>query len=82
MCGCSLVIPGFGAHFPAEIAWASLYAPAHDGFIVTVRDASDRHQAEAALRERDEELARATRFAVAISRRFKALAYTSAKTHS
>jgi two-component system sensor kinase FixL len=56
---------GDGADFPAEIAWASLYAPAHEGFIVTVRDASDRHQAEAALRERDEELARATRFAVA-----------------
>jgi C4-dicarboxylate-specific signal transduction histidine kinase len=32
---------------------------------VTVRDATDRERAEAALRERDEELARATRFAVA-----------------
>jgi two-component system sensor kinase FixL len=56
---------GDGVEFPAEIAWASLYAPAHEGFIVTVRDATERHLAEAALRERDEELARATRFAVA-----------------
>jgi signal transduction histidine kinase len=54
-----------GGSFPAEIAWARLDSPANEGFLVTVRDATDRHRAEARLRERDTALARAMRFAVA-----------------
>lgn len=54
-----------GAMFPAEIAWARLDAPANEGFLVTVRDATDRRRAEAQLRERDTALARAMRFTVA-----------------
>ena len=51
--------------FPAEIAWARLDAPANAGFLVTVRDATDRQRAEERSRERDAALARAMRFAVA-----------------
>lgn len=54
-----------GALFPAEIAWARLDVSASEGFLVTVRDATDRRRAEAQLRERDTALARAMRFAVA-----------------
>jgi two-component system sensor kinase FixL len=54
-----------GSAFPAEIAWARLDPPANSGFLVTVRDASERHRAEERLRERDAALARAMRFAVA-----------------
>jgi PAS domain S-box-containing protein len=54
-----------GSTFPAEIAWARLDAPANAGFLVTVRDATDRRRAEAQLREQDAALARAMRFAVA-----------------
>lgn len=54
-----------GSEFPAEIAWAHLDAPAAHGFLVTVRDATDRRLAEEQLRERDAALARAMRFAVA-----------------
>jgi signal transduction histidine kinase len=54
-----------GAAFPAEIAWARLDAPANDGLLVTVRDATERRRAEAQLRERDRALSRAMRFAVA-----------------
>jgi PAS domain S-box-containing protein len=54
-----------GSAFPAEIAWARLDPPANSGFLVTVRDATDRHRAEEQLRERDAALARAMRFAVA-----------------
>jgi C4-dicarboxylate-specific signal transduction histidine kinase len=54
-----------GSSFPAEIAWARLDPPANAGFLVTVRDATDRHRAEEQLRERDAALARAMRFAVA-----------------
>jgi len=54
-----------GSAFPAEIAWARLDPPANAGFLVTVRDATDRHRAEEQLRERDAALARAMRFAVA-----------------
>lgn len=54
-----------GSGFPAEIAWARLDPPANDGFLVTVRDATDRRRAEAQLRERDAALARAMRFAIA-----------------
>lgn len=54
-----------GRAFPAEIAWARLDPPANPGFLVTVRDATDRHRAEEQLRERDAALGRAMRFAVA-----------------
>lgn len=54
-----------GAAFPAEIAWARLDAPANEGTLLTVRDATDRRRAEIQLRERDRALARAMRFAVA-----------------
>jgi PAS domain S-box-containing protein len=54
-----------GQVFPAEIAWARLDPPANEGFLVTVRDATDRRRAEAQLRERDTALSRAMRFAVA-----------------
>jgi two-component system, LuxR family, sensor kinase FixL len=54
-----------GATFPAEIAWARLDPPANEGFLVTVRDATDRLRAEEQLRGRDAALARAMRFAVA-----------------
>jgi PAS domain S-box-containing protein len=56
---------GDGISFPAEIAWARLDTSANEGFLVTVRDATDRRRAEARLRERDTALARAMRFAVA-----------------
>lgn len=54
-----------GRVFPAEVAWARLDTPANEGFLVTVRDATERRRAEAQLRERDSALARAMRFAVA-----------------
>jgi two-component system sensor kinase FixL len=54
-----------GAAFPADVAWARLETPANEGFLVTVRDATERRRAEAQLRERDNALARAMRFAVA-----------------
>jgi PAS domain S-box-containing protein len=54
-----------GSSFPAEIAWARLDPPANEGYLVTVRDATDRLRAEEQLRERDAALARAMRFAVA-----------------
>jgi two-component system sensor kinase FixL len=54
-----------GSSFPAEIAWARLDPPANEGYLVTVRDATDRQRAEEQLRERDAALARAMRFAVA-----------------
>lgn len=54
-----------GSGFPAEIAWARLDPPANEGFLVTVRDATERRRAEERLRERDAALARAMRFAVA-----------------
>lgn len=54
-----------GGVFPADVAWARLDAPANEGFLVTVRDATERRRTEAQLRERDTALARAMRFAVA-----------------
>jgi two-component system sensor kinase FixL len=54
-----------GSAFPAEAAWARIDAPANEGFLVTVRDATERRRAEALLRERETALARAMRFAVA-----------------
>src|SRR5262249_15196494 len=54
-----------GSAFPAEVAWSSLDAPANQGFLVTVRDATDRRRAVEQLRERDAALARAMRFATA-----------------
>lgn len=56
---------GDGSVFPAEIAWARLDTPSNEGFLVTVRDATERRRAETQLRERDTALARAMRFAVA-----------------
>jgi PAS domain S-box-containing protein len=54
-----------GSGFPAEIAWARLDPPATQGFLVTVRDDTERRRAEENLRERDAALGRAMRFAVA-----------------
>jgi signal transduction histidine kinase len=53
------------AKFPAEVAWARLNEPAGEGFLITVRDVSERRKAQEQLRERDTALARAMRFAVA-----------------
>ncbi|MGC3982535.1 MAG: ATP-binding protein [Steroidobacteraceae bacterium] len=55
---------GDGSSFPADIAWARLDAPAAEGFILIVRDVSERIASEARLRERETVLARAMRFAV------------------
>jgi two-component system sensor kinase FixL len=54
-----------GANFPAEVAWARLDEPAGEGFLVTVRDVSERRRAQEELRTRDAALSRAMRFAVA-----------------
>jgi PAS domain S-box-containing protein len=54
-----------GSGFPAEIAWTRLDPPANQGFLMIVRDVTERRRAEAQLRERDAALARAMRFAVA-----------------
>jgi two-component system sensor kinase FixL len=51
--------------FPAEAAWARLGEPAGEGFLITVRDVSERHRAQEELRARDAALSRAMRFAVA-----------------
>jgi two-component system sensor kinase FixL len=53
-----------GSTFPADIAWARIEAPAAEGFIFIVRDATERLTSESKLRERDTALARATRFAM------------------
>ncbi len=54
-----------GTTFPAEIAWVKLEAPAQPGWLVIVRDSTEREQAQAQARESDRVLARAMRFAVA-----------------
>lgn len=54
-----------GTPFPAEVAWAKLESPASRGFLVIVRDVTDRTRSEEQLRERDAALAGAMRFAVA-----------------
>ncbi|MCU0976919.1 MAG: ATP-binding protein [Steroidobacteraceae bacterium] len=54
-----------GTRFPVDIAWAGLDSPAAARHIVIVRDATERHAAQARLRERDTALARSMRFAVA-----------------
>lgn len=54
-----------GTAFPAEVAWARLDPPANSGFLLTVRDATERRQLEEQAREKDAVLARAMRFAVA-----------------
>jgi PAS domain S-box-containing protein len=54
-----------GTGFPADVAWARLAAPAQPGCMLILRDATDRHAAEAELRERDIALAESMRFAVA-----------------
>jgi PAS domain S-box-containing protein len=55
---------GDGSLIPVDVAWARLDAPAADGFILIIRDVTDRLANEALLRERDAELAKAMRFAV------------------
>lgn len=54
-----------GDEFPAEIAWSRLPGTAESGFLVIVRDVSERRRAEEQLREQDAALASAMRFAVA-----------------
>jgi signal transduction histidine kinase len=55
---------GNGNIFPADVAWARLEPPAATGFILIIRDASERLLQERRIRDRDTELARATRFAM------------------
>ncbi|HWG29245.1 MAG TPA: MASE1 domain-containing protein [Steroidobacteraceae bacterium] len=54
-----------GRNFTADIAWARLDPPANAGFMVTVRDATERLRLQGEARERDAGVARAMRFAVA-----------------
>ena len=54
-----------GRNFTADIAWARLDPPANAGFMVTVRDATERLRLQEEARERDAGVARAMRFAVA-----------------
>jgi two-component system sensor kinase FixL len=54
-----------GDEFPAEIAWSRLPDVVESGFLVIVRDVSERRRAEEQLREQDAVLAAAMRFAVA-----------------
>jgi two-component system sensor kinase FixL len=49
---------------PVDVAWASLDAPAAEGFIFIIRDVTERLASETLLRERDTVLAKAMRFAV------------------
>lgn len=49
---------------PVDVAWARLDAPAAAGFILIIRDVTERLASAAQLRERDTVLARAMRFAV------------------
>jgi two-component system sensor kinase FixL len=53
-----------GTCFAADVAWARIAAPAAEGFIFIVRDATERLTNESKIRERDTALARATRFAM------------------
>jgi two-component system sensor kinase FixL len=53
-----------GSLFPVDVAWARIEAPAAEGYIFIVRDATERLSNESKLRERDTALARATRFAM------------------
>jgi len=54
-----------GSEFPADVAWVNLESPAPRGWVVVIRDASERIDAEARRRERDSVFAKAMRFAVA-----------------
>jgi two-component system sensor kinase FixL len=54
---------GDSSSIPVDIAWARLDAPAADGFILIIRDVTDRLAGEALLRVRETELAKAMRFA-------------------
>jgi two-component system, LuxR family, sensor kinase FixL len=49
---------------PVDVAWARIEAPATEGFILIVRDATERLTNASKIRERDTALARATRFAM------------------
>lgn len=54
-----------GAVLPVDVAWISLEPPAGPGFLLVIRDVSEREQAQAQLRARDTALARAMRLALA-----------------
>ncbi|MEO6081361.1 MAG: ATP-binding protein [Steroidobacteraceae bacterium] len=54
-----------GGQFPADVAWVSLDPPAHPGWLLIVRDATERLRAQNEAQERDRVMARAMRFAVA-----------------
>lgn len=54
---------GDGSLMPVDIAWARLDEPAADGFILIIRDVTDRVAGEVLLRVRETELAKAMRFA-------------------
>lgn len=54
-----------GARFSADVAWVSLDPPAHPGWLLIVRDATERLRAQGEEQERDRLLSRAMRFAMA-----------------
>lgn len=54
-----------GTEFPADVAWVKLEAPIPRGWVAVIRDATDRVDAEARVRERDSLFAKAMHFAVA-----------------
>ena len=55
---------GDDSFVPVDVAWALLDAPDAEGYILIIRDVTERLANEALLRERDTVLARAMRFAV------------------
>jgi len=54
-----------GQEFPADVAWVRLESPGPRGWVAVIRDATDRVDAEASVRERDSKFAKAMHFAVA-----------------
>ncbi|WP_116810070.1 ATP-binding protein [Steroidobacter cummioxidans] len=58
-------VRGDGSTFPTDLAWANRDTASAQGYILVVRDITERLASEAQAREREEALARAMRFAVA-----------------
>jgi two-component system sensor kinase FixL len=59
------VLGAQGTSTPVDVAWMPLEPPAGPGFLLVIRDVSEREHAQAQLRDRDTALARAMRFALA-----------------